>query len=448
MTLRTAWLGAWVALAACGGEGPTEPRPEVDPPGPSAETTWLLGEIEPFARTTPEGDFADLEPFRDAVGDARIVALGEATHGTRDFFEMKDRLLRFLVTEMGFDAFAIEASWPEANRLDTYVRTGVGDPAQLLSGLYFWTWNTESVLAMIEWMREHNAAGGDVGFYGFDMQYPGMAIDNLEALVEQVEPEALDELRSMLACITPYLNDSRGRFQQDYASQPLDYRQSCREDLHALSKWLADREAPYVAAASRSDYDRAAQSLRVALQWEAAESGLRSRDESMAENAAWLTEQLGAGRKIVLWAHNYHVSTVAGAMGSYLRSTYGGQMVVLGFAFGAGDFTGVRMSGSTFVGLDRLTVGGPLSGSYEEIFASTAVPRFYLDLRGRALDTSASAWLAGPRTFRFIGCCFDPTRPTAFAYQSRLPAEFDGMIYIDRTTATTVLPFDYPPDFR
>ena len=73
------------------------------------------------------------------------MSLGENTHGTRDFFEMKARILRFLVEEMGFDAFAIEATWPESNRLDAYVRTGEGDPAELLSGLYFWTWNTESV---------------------------------------------------------------------------------------------------------------------------------------------------------------------------------------------------------------------------------------------------------------------------------------------------------------
>jgi len=85
----------------------------------------------------PADNLDDLEPLRSLVGDARIVSLGEATHGTREFFLMKHRILRFLVERMGFTAFAIEATWPEANRLDRYVRTGDGDPAVLLSGLYF-----------------------------------------------------------------------------------------------------------------------------------------------------------------------------------------------------------------------------------------------------------------------------------------------------------------------
>ena len=108
-----------------------------------------------------------------------MVALGENTLGTRDFVEMKALILRFLVEEMEFDAFAIEATFPESERLDRYVRTGEGDSARLLTGLYFWTWRTESVLEMIEWMRSHNASGGDVGFYGFDMQFPGMAMWNV-----------------------------------------------------------------------------------------------------------------------------------------------------------------------------------------------------------------------------------------------------------------------------
>jgi len=435
----------------CGGDGPTEPGPSVEQPEPSvpaAATEWLGAEIEPFARTSPTGDFADLEAFRQAVGDARIVALGEATHGTRDFFEMKDRLLRFLVAEMGFNAFAIEATWPEANRLDDYVRTGAGDAAELLSGLYFWTWNTESVLNMIEWMRDHDAGGGDLGFYGFDMQYPGMAVANIEWLVEEVDPGALDELRQQLTCIGPFLNDAQGTFNRDYAAQPQTYRDPCRESLEGVEQWLADREEVYVAGASREAFDRAVQSARVVLQWEAVESGLGRRDEAMARNVQWLLDQLGPDARIVLWAHNYPVSSIPEAMGSYLRQAYGDQMVVLGFAFGGGSFTAVTMNSGAFLGLDRHSLERPLAGSYEEYFASAGQPRFYLDLRDRALDTEASSWLAGPRTFRSIGCCFDPSQPSAFAYQARLPDEFDGIIYVDRTTPTTVLPFKPPTAFR
>jgi len=110
---------------------------------------------------TPEAGngFADMQPLKKIIGNARIVSLGEATHGTREFFQLKHRMLEFLASEMGFTIFSIEANMPEAYRLNDYVLNGVGDPAKLLKGMYFWTWDTQEVLAMIEWMREFNKSG-------------------------------------------------------------------------------------------------------------------------------------------------------------------------------------------------------------------------------------------------------------------------------------------------
>jgi erythromycin esterase len=127
---------------------------------------------------TPEAGngFADMQPLKKMIGNARIVSLGEATHGTREFFQLKHRMLEFLATEMGFTIFSIEANMPEAYRLNDYVLSGVGDPAKLLKGMYFWTWDTQEVLAMIQWMREFNKSGkGRVQFTGFDMQTPDVA---------------------------------------------------------------------------------------------------------------------------------------------------------------------------------------------------------------------------------------------------------------------------------
>ena len=130
--------------------------------------------------TTPEAGhgFADLQRLKPVIGNARIVSLGEATHGSREFFQLKHRMLEFLATEMGFTIFTIEANMPEAYRLNDYVLNGTGDPAQLLRGMYFWTWDTEEVLDMIRWMRTFNQSGkGRVEFTGFDMQTPAVAQD-------------------------------------------------------------------------------------------------------------------------------------------------------------------------------------------------------------------------------------------------------------------------------
>ena len=172
-------LSAGVALGCDDDFAGPIPIDDINPPPvPEAVVDWIKGNAIPISSAVPTGSFSDLEPLRELIGDARVVALGEATHGTREFFQMKHRLLRFLVQEMGFNVFAMEASMPESVRMDRYVKGAPGDPAELLSGLYFWTWNTEEVLALIEWMRSYNedpSHASKVKFYGFDMQTPTVA---------------------------------------------------------------------------------------------------------------------------------------------------------------------------------------------------------------------------------------------------------------------------------
>src|SRR5688572_21336014 len=160
-----------------------------------ARVDWL--DAHAVSLSTPEAGhgFADLEPLRAIVGDARIVALGEGTHGTREFFQAKHRLLEFLASEMGYTLFSIEASTPEAYALDAYVQGGPGDPKALIGGMYFWTWNTEEVLALVEWMRAFNAAGkGPLHFTGFDMQTPDLAMEIVTGFLKGVDPERAQEV--------------------------------------------------------------------------------------------------------------------------------------------------------------------------------------------------------------------------------------------------------------
>lgn len=147
---------------------------------------------------TPEAGygFADMQPLKKIIGNARIVSLGEATHGTREFFQLKHRMLEFLATEMGFTIFSIEANMPEAYRLNDYVLNGEGDPAKLLKGMYFWTWDTQEVLEMIQWMREFNKSGkGHVQFTGFDMQTPDVAGVIVRDFVTKNDTTYLGDLR-------------------------------------------------------------------------------------------------------------------------------------------------------------------------------------------------------------------------------------------------------------
>ncbi len=165
-----------------------QPNPE--------QLAWVKAQAIPFATVEAGHGFDDLQPLKTIIGEARVVGLGEATHGTREHFQMKHRLVGFLVEEMGFTTFGIEASTPEAYRLDRYVLTGEGDPARLIGGMLFWTWNTEEVLDMVQWMREYNVKQEQTGspkrvrFTGNDMQTPDFAARILERFLAKADPEA------------------------------------------------------------------------------------------------------------------------------------------------------------------------------------------------------------------------------------------------------------------
>jgi len=150
-----------------------------DPPT-EANLAWIKQHAIPIKTVEVGQGFDDLQTIKALIGDARVVSLGEATHGSREIFQMKHRLLEFLATEMGFTLFSIEANLPEAFRLNDYVLRGAGDCDQLIGGMYFWTWNTREVKDMVEWMRRFNQQGSRrVEFTGFDMQTPDVAMQEV-----------------------------------------------------------------------------------------------------------------------------------------------------------------------------------------------------------------------------------------------------------------------------
>lgn len=193
--LRFCRIVAYTVLAAI-------PAAAASAQGDAQATEWIRANAIPLSATEAGRGFADMQALKAVIGNARIVSLGEATHGTREFFQLKHRMLEFLATEMGFTIFSIEANMPEAYRLNDYVLNGTGDPAELLRGMYFWTWNTEEVLDMIKWMRAFNASGrGRVQFTGFDMQTHIVALDNVQKFVARYDTGHVASLRGAAARI-------------------------------------------------------------------------------------------------------------------------------------------------------------------------------------------------------------------------------------------------------
>jgi erythromycin esterase len=447
----SATIASWYARA------PGRPR-NLDFEGLADETAlaaaWLAGAAVPLATAEPEADLTDLEPLRGMIGTARIVGMGEATHGTHEFFQLKRRVFEYLVREMGFTHFAIEATWPEANDVNRYVLTGQGDPRRLLSWLYFWTWNTQEVLDLIEWMRAWNTTASvdrRVRFVGFDMQSPGFAMDTVASFVGRVDAPNAQYVADRYACLRRYRNygPAAPAKTSDYAALSPGERQACRQALLEVYQLLSANRDAYRSASSDEVYANALQSARVVQQWEemAAQTSSveigRVRDRSMAENAGWLLQQGGPSARMMVWAHNLHVVNQTDRMGAALRSAFGEDYVNLGFVFGTGAFNAVEQNGSTFGYLKAWSTGVVPDGSIESIFMATGRPLLLFDTRRIAAGGSAAALLGGPLLMRSIGATFSPAWESYYFQSQVFPADFQLLLFVRSTTPSTLLSFVY-----
>jgi erythromycin esterase len=408
-----------------------------------ASLAWLRRNTASFRTAEPGGDVTDLAPLGAMLGDARLVALGESTHGTREFFQLKHRVFEYLVREKGFTHFAIEGSWAESNEIDHYVRTGEGDPRRLLSRLGFWTWNTEEVLALIEWMRQWNTSASpdrQVRFLGFDMQFASLPADTVEAFVSRELPSASDSVRAWLACIGPWRRTSEApaRPMRDYAQLGAAERAQCRDGLAKVAALLEGYRGNAPAANAR-------QSARVLQQWErvagvpSAEVTLE-RDAAMAENVSWLRAQSPQGAGFMLWAHNAHVSNVAPFMGELLRARYGDDYRAVGLLFGTGGFTAQAVPLGTGLRTFNATLTPP--GSMESALGLLGDAHLMFDARALLRPgNDEGAPYRGPVTMRYIGSAFNPlAEPTVFVAR-RLPDHYDHLLFVRETTASRTLPF-------
>ncbi|HEY0014906.1 MAG TPA: erythromycin esterase family protein [Longimicrobium sp.] len=432
-----------VALPLLGCDSPTSKQPPAE-----LDVTWLAQNAVPFSTTDPGGDYAELAPLGAMIGDARIVGLGEATHGTHEFFRMKHRILEYLVREKGFSTFAIEATWAEANRLNRYVHTGEGDPEVLLSNLYFWTWNTREVLAMIQWMRAHNQNPGNapkVSFYGFDMQHSRVAMDDAVAYLRRVDAAAADSAVGHYQCYRAFQDLPQRSLPPYGGAVSAEVQARCHNGVVAVHALLARRADEFAAKSDRRAFDEALRAARVVVQNEDMRAGpddqrVRLRDTYMAENVAWLGDVAAPGSRMVLWAHNAHVSRRAPYMGTHLTTRYGNDYRVVGFSFYRGEMSAVVQG----VGLSTASAVAAVDSSYEHQFHRLGLQRFIVDLRPlRSGAPQGAGWLLGPRLFRQVGALYNPATPEDFYLQSPLATEYDIMIHEDVTNASNRLPFRY-----
>lgn len=436
-----AWFDGFVL--SLDGRPLTELPSAVAAPTP-AELRALAPLATPLTTVDPGAEsVADLSAIDQLIAGARIVALGESTHGTREFFQVKDRLLRYLVQHHGYRVFAIEANQLSVERINRYVQGAEGSAREVARAM-FAVWNTEEVATLIDWIRGYNAGHSNdpVRFAGYDMQDHRMPIDSLKAFLRGVEPKLVDQVEELTR---------EYRLQSSYATYQVADSVRLRWAVQAdtVLALIQRRQGAWLAEGHpAAAVEWAAQSARLYQQAARFNVALNSpdRDSLMAVNLEWLLRSLVPGAKAVVWAHDVHVShggdpvrsfNAGAQMGAHLRRSFGEQYRALSLLTYEGQYTATRsFTDHVMMAVDAFVAP---EGSMEEALHRMAHPAnsvgWVVDLRtGRGRP--GLGWLETARPVRHVGyAAYD----YGFDLTAVFPLEFDGIVFIDHTSASRLL---------
>jgi erythromycin esterase-like protein len=406
------------------------------------------------------GSAGDYDCLLDLVGDARFVLLGEASHGTHEFYRERAQISKRLIVERGFGAVAVEADWPDAYRVNRYVRATGGDADGVEALGDFrrfpaWMWRNADVLDFVGWLRSHNetrAEDARTGFYGLDLYSLRASMAAVLAYLDTVDPDAAARARARYACF-----DHVGADAQAYAHATALGSPSCEREVLGQLVELHRNRAAYASRDGRvaaDDYFFAEQNARLVTQAEAyyrtmllgRASSWNLRDRHMVETLAAVLaflERRRPGARLVVWAHNSHVgdarATEMGQQGELnhgqlARERFGPQAVLIGFTTNTGTVT----AASSWDGpAERKHVRPGLAGGIERLLHEAGHARCLLPLR---TDPELASVLDAPRLERAIGVLYLPASERRSHYfHARVARQFDYLIHVDETRAVEPL---------
>lgn len=403
---------------------------------------------EPFSSVKS----ANLDPLLERIGDSRIVLIGEATHGSSEFYRMRNRITAELIRKKGFRFVGIEGDWPDAARIDHYVRHFEYPPSEWIAFARFptWMWRNAEVREFVDWLRAHNhglAANKRVAFHGLDLYSLYSSIRAVLQYLDEVDPDTAAVARERYGCLTPWQTDpaTYGR-----AALTGSYR-SCEDDVVHMLTTLSEKHRDYAVHDGERFLDLMQNARVVAnaeryyrVMYYGSRASWNLRDTYMFETLQTLIEHHQPDNKAVVWAHNSHVGDAVATemsargeinIGHLCRRNFGDSVYSIGF----GTDNGKVAAASDWDGAMELkSIVPSLRNSYERLFHSTTLPGFLLPLR-HAADALRNG-LMKPRMQRAIGVIYRPETEFASHYfQAVLPQQFDEYIWIDSTHAVTPL---------
>ena len=416
-------------------------------PGESDIVSAIAAVSEPF--TSISG--AELDALLERIGDAKIVLLGEATHGTSEFYRMRERISQELITRKGFRFVAIEGDWPDVARLDHYVRHFEYPPSEWTAFARFpmWMWRNNEVRSFVDWLHAHNAEHAPqerVAIYGLDLYSLYTSIGVVLKYLDEVDPDSARIARQRYGCLTPWQADPAT---YGHAALTGTYR-TCEKEVVRMLEDILHKQSDYSAHDGERFMD-AVQNARLVtdaeryyrIMYYGSRASWNLRDTHMFETLKTLLEFHGPESKAIVWAHNSHVGDAAAtemsARGEYnighlCRQEFGDGVYSIGF----GTHSGTVAAASDWDGpMEVKEVLPSLEQSYERLCHETGRPRFLLPLRGRS-TAEVRDRLATPRLERAIGVIYRPETELASHYfQAVLPAQFDEYIWFDESRAVT-----------
>jgi len=419
----------------------------------SAAAVWLRANAIPISTVSPDAPPSELGAASAIFADARVIGAGEATHGSREIFQLKDRLFRFLVEQHGFTAFAIEANFAEAERINDYVHGGAGDAEQLVSAMGFWTWDTEEVLALVSWMRRYNRDHGNrLSFYGVDIQFAPSNLAIATAYLERFGGADRPDTRPFAAYVAGATDIAAGyRLTASYT--PEVQRQLLDQSMLRF-RYLEDNRARLEAASGQAAY-RQARSAALATTWyfvmEAPASdrrfrnlrlGYDIRDRAMADLVGAALEREGEQGKVFVWAHNAHVSEARHVdermtMGQFLAAEFGRSYLSIGFAFDNGRFQAMPPADPARPDarrvLTEMAVGPAPPDHSEALLRTLRSPYYVVDLRRLDPGTPAYAWFHARRPLRWTGANYSVELMALHPPISLLDS-YDALIFVRETS--------------
>ena len=416
-------------------------------PEPLAE---LIGQAATHISSIESGDVSGL---LERIGDARLVLLGEATHGTAEFYDMRARISRELIQQKGFQFIAVEADWPDAAQIDHFIRGTRLEPTEEITFSRFptWMWANTQVLELAKWLRDYNRrfASPDeaVGFYGLDLYSLYSSINSVIRYLDDVDEDAARTARRRYGCLTPWQKDPA-----TYGAMALgSTHATCEREVLAMLNEMLDKRLDYAAQDGRRFLDAVSNARLVRnaekyyrVMYEGSVKSWNLRDQHMFDSLRHLLDFHGDNSKAIVWAHNSHLgdasATDMGARGEinvgYLaRQHFAEEAYLVGFGTHEGTVAAASDWGAP---MEIKQVRPSHPDSYERLCHDAGLDAFLLPLKNRR-DRHVQELLP-PRLERAIGVIYRPETEIASHYFSAsLPRQFDEFIWFDRTRAVDAL---------